>query len=164
MTEYNARSTNTLSFEIKKGEEMIGKLTNKSWFKFDAVMEFENGKHYEVTPKGFWGTTIELKDNELILLKFKMNWRGEIVVQTFFGNLEKDYVFKHNGIFKKSFMLVDTEGVELLYINVNMKWNKANYEYDITSSDAFEALSNKDILLLNSVHCANYYMSMMMGV
>jgi hypothetical protein len=93
-----------------------------------------------------------------------MNWNGEIIVQTFFNGIEKDYVIKHRGVFKDSFVLIDKEETELLVMKPHMKWNLMNYEYQVTTSDAFDALPYKEIILMNSLHCANYYMSMMMSV
>jgi len=159
MTEYQAKSNKSFSFEVTKDDRLIGKLSYKSWFKFNAVIEIANS-NYQVEPKGFWGTTIELKDGEKVLLKFKMNWNGEIVVLTYFTNLEQGYIFKHRGVFKDSFILIDQEGFELLVMKPHWKWNKMNYEYQITTSDSFDTFSNKEILLMNSLHCANYYMSM----
>lgn len=160
MTEYQAKISNTFSFDITKDNQSVGKLTYKSWFKFDAELELTNHSKYRIEPKGFWGTIIELKEGENVLLKFNMNWNGDIIVQTFFDGIEKDYVFKHRGIFKESFVLIDKEGTELLVMKPHIKWNVMNYEYTITTTDIFEALSNKEILLINSLHCANYYMSM----
>lgn len=163
MTEYQAKSGNTLSFDITKEEQLIGKLTYKTWFKFNAVIETANHAIYQVEPKGFWGTTIEVKDGEQVLLKFKMNWSGGIVIQTYFNQAEKGYIFKHRGLFKESYVLIDQEGSELLIMKPHFKWSKMTYEYQIETSDTFETLSNKEILLINSLHCANYYMSMMMA-
>lgn len=162
MTEYKAKSDQSLVFELIKNEKTIGKLTYKSWFKFSAVIEILNSK-YEVEPKGFWGTTIEVKDGSRILLKFTMNWNGDIVVQTYFKNVEKDYFFKHRGVFKESYTLIDQNGTELLVMKPDLKWHTMNYEYQITTSDTFDAFSDKEILLMTSLHCANYYMSMMMA-
>lgn len=163
MTAYHAKSINSLNFEVTKNGNTTGTLTYKSWFKFDAVIKIGNNSTFRVEPKGFWGTTIELKDGNNVLLKFKMNWNGEIVLQTFFSNSEKDYVFKHRGIFKESFILTDQQGVELLVMKPHLQWSKMNYEYTITSSGAFETLSHKEIILMTSLHCANYYVSMMMA-
>lgn len=96
-----------------------------------------------------------------MLLKFNMNWKGEIVVQTFFDYTELGYIFKHRGFFKDSFVLNNQEGSELLVMKPNFKWSKMNYEYAITTDDAFEGLANKEIILMILVHCSNYYMSMM---
>jgi hypothetical protein len=56
------------------------------------------------------------------------------------------------------------EGIELLVMKPHFKWNKMNYEYAITSSDDFESFSNKKVLLMTSLHCANYYVSMMASI
>lgn len=161
MAEYYAKSSNSLSFEVTREERLIGKLIYTSWFKFNAVIEIAHGQTYQVEPKGFWGTTIELKDDERVLLKFRMNWNGEIVVQTYFDGIKNGYLFKHRGIFKESFVLTDQDGVELMIIKPHLKWTSMNYEYQINTSDAYETLPEKEIVLINALHCANYYMSMM---
>ena len=161
MTTYQAKSTKSLSFEVTQGDQLIGKLSYKSWFKFNAVIEMADKQTYQVQPKGFWGTTIELKDGESVLLNFKMNWNGEIVLQTYFEGFEIGYVFKHRGLFKDSYVLADQDGAELLAMKPHLKWSKMNYEYEIATSDTFDAFTHKEILLMTSLHCANYYMSMM---
>ena len=163
MTAYLAKSTNSLSFDVTKDEQLIGKLNYQSWFKFNAVIEMANGSNYLVEPKGFWGTTIECKDREKVLLKFKMNWNGAIVIQTFFNDNEKGYVFKHRGIFKESFILTDQDDTELLVMKPHLQWFKSNYEYQVTASGGFEIIPQKELLVMISVHCANYYMAMMMA-
>ncbi|UHO36740.1 hypothetical protein H5J24_12970 [Chryseobacterium capnotolerans] len=164
MAEYLAKSNSSLSFEIIKDNQLTGKLIYKSWFTFNAEIETADHQHYQIEPKGFWGTTIELKDNEKVLLKFRMNWNGEIIVQTYFDGEKESFVCKHRGVFKDSFVLTDKMGTELLVMKPQFKWNLLNYEYQITTSNDFEKYSNKDILLLTSIHCANYYMSMMVVV
>ena len=163
MTAYLAKSTNSLSFDVTKDDTLIGKLIYQSWFKFNADVEMANGSNYQVGPKGFWGTTIECKDGEKVLLKFKMNWNGAIVIQTFFNDNEIGYVFKHRGIFKDSFILTNQEGMELLVMKPHLKWFKSNYEYQVTASGSFEIIPQKELLVMISVHCANYYMAMMMA-
>lgn len=160
MAEYQAKPSSSLVFDLTQGDKSIGKLSYKGWFKFDALIEMANSSTYPVEPKGFWGTTIELKDNGKVLLKFNMNWSGEVVIQTYFQDIEKGYVFKHRGIFKESFTLTDQEGIELLVMKPHLKWKLLNYEYEITTADKFESFPNKDVLLLTTLHCANYYMSM----
>ena len=159
---YNAKSKNTVNFEISDEKKTIAKLIYKSWFKFNAEIEILNSK-YQIEPKGFWGTTVEVKDDEKVLLKFTMNWDGNIFVQTYFDD-EKNYIFKRQGFFKESFVFTEENGTELLIMKPSFKWKSLNYEYQITTSSLFESLSEKNILLINSLHCANYYMAMMMGI
>lgn len=161
--EYQATSKNALDFELKNNEATIGRLTYKSWFKFSAEIDILKS-NYKIEPLGFWGTTVEVKEGDKILMKFAMNWDGNILIHTYFDNEEKVYIFKHKGFFKESFVLTDEKGTELLIMKPNFKWNSLNYDYQISTSLIFETLSEKDILLLNSLHCANYYMAMMMGM
>ena len=163
MTEYYAKSTNSLSFDVTKEDQLIGKLIYKNWFKFNATMEIANDAIYQVEPKGFWGTTVEVKDKEKVLLDFQLNWNGDIVIQTYFNDTNKGYIFKYRGFFKDSYILTNQDKVELLVFKPHFKWNKLNYEYQITTSDMFDGIPEKEILLMNSLHCANYFMLMMMG-
>ena len=163
MANYSVTAKSILSFDVIKDAQRVGNLTYKSWYKFNAAIVLANGLQYEIEPKGFWGTTVELKEGATLLLQFKMNWNGEIVVQTFFNGVEQGYVIKHRGLFKESFILNNQEGMELLLMKPQIKWKSFNIEYDITTTDTFETLPQKEILLMTSVHCANYYMSMMMG-
>ncbi|MCE3076166.1 hypothetical protein [Chryseobacterium gwangjuense] len=162
MTEYKVKSSNSLVFELTENESVIGNLKYKSWFRFSAEFDILNSK-YQIEPKGFWGTTIELKEGEKVLLKFRMNWGGEIVIQTYFNEIKKGYLFKHRGIFKDSFVLTDEGGTELLVMKPDLKWHTMNYGYQIATSDTFDTFTNKEILLMTSLHCANFYMSMMMA-
>lgn len=161
--DYQAKSTNSLTFELTQGDETMGKLSYKSWFGFTASIELANHSTYQMIPKGFWGSTVELKDNDTVLLKFAMNWNGSIALQTYFNEMEKEYIFKHRGVLNESFILIDEEETELVVMKPHMKWINLNYEYQIQTSDRFESFSHKEILLLTAIHCANYYMSMMAG-
>lgn len=164
MAEYYAKSSNSLSFEVIKDDQLTGKITYKNWFNFNAVIELPDHQTFQVEPKGFWGTTIELKDHDKVLLKFRLNWNGEIIIQTYFDGVKESFVCKHRGVFKDSFVLTDKIGTELLVMKPHFKWNLMNYEYQITTSENFENYTHKEMLILMSLHCANYYMSMMVVV
>ncbi|MBV8325244.1 hypothetical protein [Chryseobacterium sp.] len=163
MPEYYAKLNDSLSFELTRDSLLMGRLIYESWFTFNAEIEIKN-RFYHVEPKGFWGTTIELKDNERVILKFRMNWNGEIVIQTYFDGIKEGYLFKHRGMFKESFVMISQQGEELFVMKPHLKWSALHYEYHITTTERFETFSNKEILLLNALHCANYYMSMMVVV
>ncbi|MCX8530956.1 hypothetical protein [Chryseobacterium luquanense] len=96
--EYSATSEKFTTFKITKEEKIIGELHYKNWFKFNAEIEILNSK-YQVEQKGFWGTTLELLNDKKVLLKFAMNWDGNIVLNTFFDDVEKNYTFSHKGFF-----------------------------------------------------------------
>jgi len=163
MATYQAKSTNSLIFDLTQDDRFIGRLRYKSWLKFDASIEMANHKYYHVEPRGFWGTTVELKENEQVLAKFTMNWNGEIVIRTFDNSVEKGYILTHKGIFKESFVLVNQNGTELLIMKPNLEWFKMSSEYQIIANDDFERLQNKELLLMTSLQSANYYMSLSSG-
>ena len=162
MSIYQTKADSLLSFDMTKEGRSIGKLEYKRWFRYNAVITTSNSS-YQLEPKGFWGTRIELKDGEKTLMKLSMNWKGEIAVQTYFNDREEDYNLKHRGVFKESFILTNEEGTELLVMKPHLKWTKLNYDYQISTSDAFEASANKELLLMASLYGANYYMSSIMS-
>lgn len=161
--EYKATSEKFTHFKISKDNKQIGQLSYKSWFNFSAEIEILNSK-YHIVPKGFWGTTVEVLDGKTVLLKFTMNWNGNIVMNIYFSDVEKNYTFSHKGFLRESFVLSDEKGMELLVMKPNIQWRSMKYDYHITTSEFFETFDEKNILLFTSLHCANYYMSMMMGM
>lgn len=161
--EYQAIAEKYTNFKVSKDGKSVGQLNYKSWFKFNAEIEISNSK-YQVEPKGFWGTTVEVLDGKKVLLKFTMNWDGNIVMNTYFNDIEKKYTLSHKGFFRESFVLSDVKGTELLMMKPHIQWRSLNYEYQINTSEILETFEEKNILLLISLHCANYYMSMMAGM
>ena len=159
MTEYKAQSKGLLSFDVTRNDKFIGRLSYKNWYSFKASVELADNSTYQIEEKGFWGTTIELKHNEKLLLNFKMNWNGDIIIQTYFDRAEADYVFKHKGFLKESYVLLDRKGTELLVMKPDLNWRKLNYNYQLTTTNEFDEFSNSKILLFTVLHCANYYVS-----
>lgn len=101
-----------------------------------------------------------LKDNENILLNFKMNWNLNIMINTKFENIENHYIFKNIGVLSSIYSLLDSKERELLVIQPEFEWRKLNYSYNIKTSTTFDKFENKDILLLSTIHCINYYIDL----
>ena len=76
MATYQAKSNTPLSFNLSKGEDLIGRLSYANWFSFNALIKMASNSTYSLEPKGFWGTKIELKDDGKVLLEFEINWKG----------------------------------------------------------------------------------------
>jgi hypothetical protein len=161
--EYQAKLNDSMSLEVTQSDNFIGRLTYESWFKFNSSLVLSGGSTYRIEPRGFWGTTIELKDNEKVLAIFTMHWNGEIVIQADLTNTQSGYVLKPKGLFNQTFLLADHNKTVLLTMKPHLKWNKLRCEYQIESSKDFESSADKSLLLLLSIHCANYYMSMASG-
>ncbi|WP_460503022.1 hypothetical protein [Hymenobacter agri] len=145
-----------------QGDTRIGALNYESWFSFKADIALADYRHYAVRPKGFWGTTIEVKDpQEQVLLDFKMNWKGQILIRTHFNGVEDFYLLKHKGLFKNVCVLCHGEETELLHIVPDFKWTKLRVDYQLEAAEAFEQLPHKELLLLTAIHCTNYYLTML---
>ncbi|MBO3273458.1 hypothetical protein [Hymenobacter defluvii] len=161
MAEYHATADEARCFRLTEGSRTIGELTYPTWFTFEATLTLPDQPPLQAKPKGFWGTTIELWQQEALLLRFKMGWNGNIILHTAFGGEEQDFVFQLKGFFKNQYVLTNTHQQELLVLQPDFKWKKVTYEFDIATVEAFEELPYKDILLLLTVHLANYYITMM---
>jgi hypothetical protein len=161
MEYYQVKSVDTKHFRLTQADTEIGLLEYDNWFSFKAEIILADHTRYAVQPKGFWGTTIEIKNQEQVVLDFKMNWKGQILIRTLFGGPENYYILRQKGLLKSTFVLVHQEEAELLSIEPDFKWTKLNVDYQLATSNAFEQLARKELLLLTAIHCANYYLTMM---
>lgn len=143
------------------GATVLGELQYAEWFSFKATLALTDGTTFRMEPRGFWGTTIEVKDEaETVLLSFKMHWDGNIVLKSRLGGTNRACVLKNRGLTKGGYVLLDKHGQELLTIQPDFTWNKVNHDYAVVSSELFETYAAKDALVLTAIHCANYYMAM----
>jgi hypothetical protein len=160
MAAYTILSENRKTFNIKSGDEVVASLNYTSWFQIDADL-IVGDKKYLIRQKGFWGLTVEVLDGDASLYSFAMNWKGQIIINAMDTQIERDFVFKHKMSLKQQYTLSDKNGVELLEIDAKFKLASLKFEYDIATSDAFEALGDKLVLIGIQLHCVNYYISMM---
>lgn len=172
MTEYQANSLSYLNFDITKGEEKIGNLSYRKWYPFDATFEIAGNHSFTVETKGKWNTIIEVKDDDDEYFKLDLNWNGDIVIQAMRKDFQPDrnessqshdapkqaYLFKSKGFFQDKFIFIDQEGSELLTMKPVMKWKKLHYQYHIQTSEDFESLEQRELLLFIALISANYYM------
>ncbi|WP_240625461.1 hypothetical protein [Spirosoma pollinicola] len=142
--------------------EKIGELIYQKWYSFAAKILMTNGKEYQLEPRGFWESTIELKEGEAILLEFKMGWKG-IVIKTYFDNEEKHFLLKLKGLLSNKFVLLDDNNEELMVAETDFKWSKLNFDYTIETTQNFDNFTNEKLLLLSVLHCINYYMTVIVA-
>ena len=157
MGQYIANSVNSQNFSLIYKNQKAGELIYKKWYSFDAEIILADGSIHQLEPKGFWNSTIELKNKFKTLLVFEMGWNG-IIIKTFFKN-EEGYLLKLNGLLGSKFVLIDTNKNELLVAKTDFKWNKFNYDYTFETSKDFDKLENKTLIILTIIHCINYYLS-----
>ncbi|ADB36124.1 hypothetical protein [Spirosoma linguale] len=162
MGQYSANSTNSRNFILTFDNEKLGELIYQKWYSFAAEILMSNGKEYTLEPKGFWDSTVELKEGEVTLLKFKMGWKG-IIIKTYFDNEEKHFLLKLKGLLGNKFVLLNNENEELMAAETDFKWSKLNFDYTIETSPKFDNFSNEKLLLLTVLHCINYYITVIVA-
>lgn len=161
MAEYEVKSTNTKAFNLIKVDILVGRLKYESWYSLNAEIHLvSDDTNFTIRPKEFWGITIEVKHSEKNLLDFEMNWKGQIIINSKINDVGQRFILKQTSILKNIFVLLSNEE-KLLTIEPNLQWSKVNFDYKLISTDAFENLENKELLLLNAIHCTNYYITMM---
>ncbi|WP_139920519.1 hypothetical protein [Hymenobacter sp. DG01] len=164
MAEYQVKSMESRTFRLLTEGAALGELHYTEWFSFKAVLTLADGTSLRAEPKGFWGTTIELKNQEAsVLLSFKMHWNGNIVLKSRLGGEGRALVLKNQSVLKNTYVLQDKHGQELLTIQPDFKWSNANYDYTIHSTGLFETFEDKQLILLTAIHCTNYYMTVSAG-
>ncbi|MBK8945329.1 MAG: hypothetical protein IPM32_08680 [Ignavibacteriae bacterium] len=157
MAEYKVKADKSKNFSLTNNEKLLGKLIYEHWYSLKANVELID-KLFKIEPKGFLGTTVEVKDSDKIYLSFTMSWNGNIVITSKLEKKVKHYFFKHKGILKDNYLVMDENDKELMVVRPSIKWSKFNYEFSISTSDTFEKFNNKEILLITIAHCANYYL------
>lgn len=162
--EYKVKASGTKRYSLTISDKEIGLLEYENHFSFKARITINDSLIYYVKPKGLWGTTIELMLEDSVVLTYNMNWKGHIIIKTMLSGIETQYSLKHKGFLKSSFVLSDIDQQELFVIQPDLKWNKMNYEYAVSTTSDFDQMDLKEVLLLMAVHGAKYYTSMMTSV
>lgn len=157
MAEYFARTAGKQEFELLQDGQRIALITYLKRYTSDAEIQV-GGVAYSVKPHGFWGSELHVEHADAVLADFRMRWNMNIGLTTYFGTSEWHYEFKHRGVMKDGFVLVDERGQELLHFRNRFKLGTLGYEYTITTTEAFEEFGSKVLLLTILVHAANYYM------
>jgi len=159
MKEVIAKSTDSKTFTLTADGKDIGRLKYKNWFSFKAQVELADYSTVDIVTVGFWGTTVEMKRDDKVLLRFQMNWKGNIIINNYFEG-EKEFIFKHQGLLKSNYVLMDKNENQLLIVEPDFKWAGLKYDYTIESEQIFKNKRDNDLMLFAIVHCTNYYMSM----
>lgn len=158
MGHYRANSTDSYKFNVMSDNIKVGDLVYKKWYSFEADILMADGSKFQLRPKGFWDSKVELTDESTTLLEIKMGWKG-IVIKTYFDRQEKHYLLKLKGLLGDKFILIDDKNQEFMRTESDFKWKTLNYEYSIETTESFDRLGYRNLLLLALVHSMNYYMT-----
>ena len=161
MAEYQVKSDKPKKFTLMFNDKLLGNLLYDNWFSLKSEIILADDTRFRIEPTGYWGNTIEVKSNENTLISFRLDWNNTIIIKPPFGNDRSYFIFKQKDLLKSHYILLDGDKNELLAVRSDYMWSKLNYDYNITTSDDFEKLEDKDLFLLSVIHCTNYYITMM---
>ena len=133
-------------------------------FKRQVVSEFERGlftkseiheglKIFKTDTKGFWTTSVEVAEYERVLLKFKMDWKGNIIMTSFL-NGEKHFIIKKEKWYSNILVMKDENEKVYFHLKRNYKWKDFKYHYEIALEEDLDELT-----LLSIIHVVNYFSS-----
>jgi hypothetical protein len=162
MKEIKVSSEKRREFVLSINDKAIGKLTIKKWSVVNGEIMLSDGETYQIQSKSWWRTQVDVKQREKIALTYKMNWKGHILITALFRRTPAEFVFRRQGIFKGTYILLDNTGQQLATVEPNFKWSKFRTEYTIkVSRDIFRDDEGHDTLFyFVMAHCANYLMAM----
>lgn len=163
MKEYNVRAVENRDFSLFENNTEIGKIIYKNWFSIDAQILLSDGTQYSIEPIGLWDKNIVLLKDGHTILKFDMNWLGNVIISSGDENKKGEtYNFTKKDFLQRGFTLLDENNKELLTISPVAEWKKMRNDYKIEVKDS--AADIDVVFLLAIVHYTNYYVSSMNAI
>lgn len=151
---YIANSIDQKYFIIKNADEQeVASLQYDYWYSIKATIK-TNDAGYTIKPKNILETAIYVMQNENIILEFKMNFKGDILLKDIKHGHQ--YKIKSKGIVNYKLHLFDENDNQLAEITPDFVKKTFNFNYQIQTNDHFETLPNKDLLIPLLIHCSNY--------
>lgn len=143
--------------QVSHQDQIIGHWIYPKWYARHSEIRLSNDRVWQVKPKSFWGNTTEIFDAHSTLATFKMCWNGSMQIQIFKPEQTHTFYFKQKGFWKTSYVLFDANKREICLIQPDLKWNRRHYDLTIETSEQFEALESKEIMLFAIIACADYH-------
>ncbi|GAB2554735.1 hypothetical protein [Spirosoma areae] len=147
--------TDKKTFQLIDNGGLLGQLTYKSLFSYNAEITLTNSDSYEIKSVGFFGTSIIVTKNEMEIANLQLNWKGQIVVTFQDG---QEFIFKAKGVFHNRYVIENKAEEKLIQFDPKFNWGKLHYNYDISYDKKPEVL-----FVLLGVYASNYYIAAMSG-
>lgn len=148
--EYLIKPIDSKNYILEQNQDQLGKLTYDSAFSCNkATVQMTNGSISRIENESVWKSDFIAKENEKPVFKSKFNWNSDITLSTLDLENNEDYILKAKGFWSDTHSLLDSHKNELLEIKSEYKWRKINWEYHIKSSEAFQFLNHKELLLFS---------------
>ncbi len=151
--QYTAQGNHNREFELfDSNNSSLGILDYTQWFTIKAKVIIPNGDSYNIAPKNFWLTDIEMNKNDIATASVKRNWAMNVIVTI--GD-SSQYYFKGVGLLNRHFALLTEQDHEIAVLKPNFQWSKFTFDYEIETDDNYKELSDP-VILLFLIYCCNY--------
>ena len=148
-----AKSVDYRSFELfDESETSLGKIVYPKWYSTKAEIHI-GSKIFKTDTKGFWTTSVEVTEYERVLLKFKMDWKGNIIM-TSLQDGEKHFIIKKEKWYSNILVMKDENEKVYFHLKRNFKWKDFKFHYEIALEQDLDAIT-----LLGIIHVVNYFSS-----
>ena len=148
-----AKSVDYRSFELfDESETSLWKIVYPKWYSTKAEIHI-GSKIFKTDTKGFWTTSVEVTEYERVLLKFKMDWKGNIIM-TSLQDGEKHFIIKKEKWYSNILVMKDENEKVYFHLKRNFKWKDFKFHYEIALEEDLDELT-----LLSIIHVVNYFSS-----
>lgn len=153
MKTYTATSQNSRNFILEnQNQEILGELIYPKWYSTKAEIHI-GSKIFKTDTKGFWTTSVEVTEYERVLLKFKMDWKGNIIMTSLVDG-EKHFIIKKEKWYSNILVMKDENEKVYFHLKRNFKWKDFKFHYEIALEEDLDELT-----LLSIIHVVNYFSS-----
>ncbi len=105
--------------------------------------------------------SVSYKDNDIQIITTKAGISNSVVLHLL--NLNKQYYFKKNGLWKLRFTLTNDKNDELFALLPTISWTKKTHDYTLQLNEEF-LTEISPVLILHAVHNANCILTVMNGL
>lgn len=155
----NAITRDYKTIVVFDGENETSRLVYHGRFSSKADIIDDDKQVFTIVPVNIWRTAFEVRKGEKSILNFRRRWKGNTLIQTFFGSNDEEYTFRRKGIFHRRFLLLDKDDRELLVVKTEFIWKKFRYNYNIEVRDSMKRRQNFHLLTTLMVYLCREYMS-----
>ncbi|MGH2664222.1 hypothetical protein [Flavobacterium sp.] len=148
--EYIIKPVNSKIYVLEQNQNELGRFIYDNVFSCNkATVQITNGPVFRIENISAWRSDFIVKENEKSIFKSRFDWNSDITFSTLEQENNKDYILKAKGFWSDTHSLLDQDKSELLEIKPAYKWKNFSCEYHIKSSEAFQTINHKELLLFS---------------
>lgn len=151
---YRTQSAGKNKFPITQNENLIGYLIYEEWITL-SVKAFIRDEVITILnePDSISMKTSNKTKTNSVSISYCLNRNCSEGIQFTVNNLR--YIFRYANDLMTNFVLIDELNNSLLHVSTKYSGDLFQIEYSIQSSNQFESLQEKSILVLIAVHLSN---------